>query len=42
VLEPVELGGFGEDVDAAYTAIVARMQSALDQLAAARRLPVVG
>ena len=42
VLEPVDLQGFDGDVDAAYAAIVARMQSVLDRLAAARRLPLPG
>ena len=45
VLEPIDLRReFGEhpDVDAVYDEIVARMQRALDQLAAERRLPLIG
>ena len=43
VLEPIDVAAtFGDDVDAAYDAIVARMQSALDRLAAERRWPVLG
>lgn len=45
VLEPIDLRrDFGEhpDVDAVYDEIVARMQSALDTLAAERRLPLIG
>ena len=45
VLEPIDLREeFGEhpDVDAVYDEIVARMQRALDALAAERRLPVIG
>jgi 1-acyl-sn-glycerol-3-phosphate acyltransferase len=45
VLEPIDLHReFGEepDVDAAYDEIVARMQATLDELAAERRLPVLG
>jgi 1-acyl-sn-glycerol-3-phosphate acyltransferase len=45
VLEPIDLHReFGEhpDVDAVYDEIVARMQRALDRLAAERRLPLVG
>ena len=43
VLEPIDVGArFGADVDAAYDAIVALMQSALDRLAGERRWPVLG
>jgi 1-acyl-sn-glycerol-3-phosphate acyltransferase len=45
VLEPIDLRrefGTDPDVDAAYDGIVARMQAALDELAAERRLPVAG
>ena len=45
VLEPIDLRReFGEhpDVDAVYDEVVARMQRALDRLAAERRLPLVG
>lgn len=45
VLEPIDLRDeFGEDpdIDAAYKEILARMQRALDVLAAERRLPVIG
>lgn len=43
VLEPIDVSArFGDDADAAYTAIVALMQATLDRLAAARRLPVLG
>ena len=45
VLEPIHLREeFGEDpdLDEAYDAIVGRMQSTLDDLADARRLPLVG
>jgi 1-acyl-sn-glycerol-3-phosphate acyltransferase len=43
VLEPIDVGArFGADVDAAYDAIVALMQSALDRLAGQRRWPVLG
>jgi hypothetical protein len=43
VLEPIDVGArFGDDVDAAYDAIVALMQSALDRLAGQRRWPVLG
>jgi 1-acyl-sn-glycerol-3-phosphate acyltransferase len=43
VLEPIDVAAqFGEDADAAYDAITARMQSALDRLAAERRLPILG
>jgi 1-acyl-sn-glycerol-3-phosphate acyltransferase len=45
VLEPIDLHeelGDDPDLDEAYDLIVARMQSTLDDLAAARRLPVLG
>ncbi len=43
VLDPIDLRGtFGDDADAAYEAIVARMQGALDRLAEARRWPILG
>ena len=43
VLEPIDVRArFGDDVDRAYDAIVAHMQSALDRLAAERRWPVLG
>jgi 1-acyl-sn-glycerol-3-phosphate acyltransferase len=43
VLEPIDVAAeFGTDGDAAYDAIVARMQAALDRLAAERRWPIVG
>ena len=43
VLEPIDVRArFGADVDAAYEAIVERMQRALDGLAAERRWPVLG
>jgi 1-acyl-sn-glycerol-3-phosphate acyltransferase len=45
VLDPIDLRGeFGEepDVDDVYDEVVARMQRALDALAAERRLPVLG
>jgi 1-acyl-sn-glycerol-3-phosphate acyltransferase len=40
VLEPLDLGGL--DVDAAYATLVERMQSALDELADERELPLLG
>jgi 1-acyl-sn-glycerol-3-phosphate acyltransferase len=45
VLEPIDLKQeFGEDpdLDEAYAAVIGRMQGTLDDLAAARRLPVLG
>ena len=43
VLEPIDVGSeFGDDVDAAYDAVVDRMQRALDRMAGARRWPVLG
>ena len=45
VLEPIDLEEeFGEDpdLDEAYEAVLGRMQRTLDDLAAARRLPVIG
>jgi hypothetical protein len=43
VLDPIEAAvEFGADADAAYEAIVTRMQAALDRLAAERRRPVIG
>jgi len=45
VLEPIDLHeelGDDPDLDEAYDLIVSRMQSTLDDLAAARRLPVLG
>jgi 1-acyl-sn-glycerol-3-phosphate acyltransferase len=45
VLEPIDLKQeFGEDpdLDEAYAAVIGRMQKTLDDLAAARRLPVLG
>ncbi len=45
VLEPIDLRReFGEhpDVDVVYDEVVVRMQRALDQLAAERRLPLIG
>ena len=45
VLEPIDVHrefGADPDVGAAYDEIVARMQAALDELAAERRLPVIG
>ena len=45
VLEPIDLRAeFGEhpDLDVAYKDVVGRMQAALDDLAAERRLPVIG
>src|SRR3954468_481993 len=43
VLEPIDIATeFGDDVDGAYDAIVARMQAALDRLAGKRRVPVLG
>jgi 1-acyl-sn-glycerol-3-phosphate acyltransferase len=45
VLEPIDLEQeFGEDpdLDEVYTAVVGRMQKTLDDLAAERRLPVLG
>ena len=45
VLEPIDLfKEFGEkpDLDEAYDFVLGRMQSTLDDLAAARRLPVIG
>jgi 1-acyl-sn-glycerol-3-phosphate acyltransferase len=45
VLEPIDLRAeFGDDpdLDGAYDAIVGRMQATLDDLAAERRLPVIG
>ena len=43
VLEPIDVAAaFGADADAAYDAIVARMQEALDRLAGERRWPVLG
>jgi 1-acyl-sn-glycerol-3-phosphate acyltransferase len=42
-LDPIEVAAtFGDDVDAAYEGIVARMQAALDRLGAERRWPVIG
>ncbi len=45
VLEPIDLvEEFGEDpdLDEAYDAVLGRMQRTLDDLSAARRLPVIG
>jgi 1-acyl-sn-glycerol-3-phosphate acyltransferase len=43
VLPPIDVGArFGDDADAAYDAIVANMQRALDRLATERRWPVLG
>jgi 1-acyl-sn-glycerol-3-phosphate acyltransferase len=45
VLEPIDLKQeFGEDpdLDEAYASVIGRMQGTLDDLAAARRLPVLG
>jgi 1-acyl-sn-glycerol-3-phosphate acyltransferase len=43
VLRPIDVRArFGDDVDAAYEAVVALMQSALDRLAGERRWPVIG
>ena len=43
VLEPIDVAAaYGQDVDAAYDAIVARMQDALDGLADERRWPILG
>ena len=45
VLEPIDLRAeYGEhpDLDVAYKDVVGRMQAALDDLAAERRLPVIG
>jgi 1-acyl-sn-glycerol-3-phosphate acyltransferase len=43
VLDPIDVAAtFGDDVDAAYDGIVARMQDALDALSAERRWPVLG
>ena len=43
VLDPIDVRArYGDDIDAAYDAIVERMQCALDGLAAERRWPVVG
>jgi 1-acyl-sn-glycerol-3-phosphate acyltransferase len=42
-LDPIDIPAeFGDDVDAAYDAIVARMQTALARLAGERRWPVIG
>jgi 1-acyl-sn-glycerol-3-phosphate acyltransferase len=42
-VDPINVAAtFGDDVDAAYEAIVARMQAALDRLATERRWPVLG
>jgi 1-acyl-sn-glycerol-3-phosphate acyltransferase len=43
VMEPIDVRArFGDEVDAAYEAIVAGMQRTLDRLAAERRWPVLG
>jgi hypothetical protein len=43
VLEPIDVASqYGHDVDAAYDAIVGRMQRTLDRLASERRWPVLG
>jgi 1-acyl-sn-glycerol-3-phosphate acyltransferase len=43
VPDPIDVAArFGDDVDRAYDEVVARMQRAVDRLAAARRWPVLG